>query len=428
MPDLIVNPFCLHEFAPSRSGVLAEKREFLPRRESKRYHISPRLWASLSRSLPQSERQKALALGAMLPNLCAKGWEGSRMSVLPHRAEEPENDAQRNETIPSLRRVQGIANSALDRTRDATANALDASRDAWAKGTELRQRAARSQVAERIATLADKTATQTRAATATAVSAGKVGFAKAAQIGRDTVLPEMARAGVAFRERTRPERLKQDWREFLFWLHANADKGIEKLFFRPTAPTVPVAGLEVKGTNRAEAHDYRPTPKLVFDWALASVPEDDLSKFAFVDYGAGKGRVLLLASERPFAVIGGIEFATELHDDATMNIAQYPRSRMKCRNVECVHEDAAALGPLAGDAIHYFFDAFSREVFGEVLNGLVASYRNNPRRLYLILIDQEGEELIEQSGVFRRVELPPAERVKVKLFSPHGVAIYRSLA
>ena len=52
-----------------------------------------------------------------------------------------------------------------------------------------------------------------------------------------------------------------------------------------------------------------------------------LSRLSFVDYGAGKGRVLLLASQHPFAAIGGIEFAEELHDDATMNIAQFPRSR-----------------------------------------------------------------------------------------------------
>ena len=126
--------------------------------------------------------------------------------------------------------------------------------------------------------------------------------------------------------------------------------------------------------------------------------------------------------------MGGIEFATELHDDATMNIAQFPRSSMKCRNVECVLEDAATIGPLPGEAIHYFFNAFSREVFAEVLAGIVASYREHPRRLYLILIDQEGGALAEESGVFKRVELPVAERLRAKLFSPYEIAIYRSLA
>jgi hypothetical protein len=350
------------------------------------------------------------------------------MAVLPHSTEEPENDAAPDETIPSLRGVQGIANTAPVRTKDATANAVAGSREAWTKAAELKREAARSRVGQRVATLADKTAAQTRAATATAVSASKIGLAKAAKIGRETVLPELGRAGVRLRERTRPERLKQDWREFLLWWHANVgDKGIEKLFFRPTAPAVPLADLNVKGDHRAEGRDYKPSPRLIFDWALAGVPAD-FSRFSFVDYGAGRGRVLLLAAQHPFAAIGGIESAAELHDDATMNIAQFPRSRMKCRKVECVLEDAANLVPLPGETIHYFFNAFSVQVFGEVLASIVASYREHPRRLYLILIDQEGGELAEASGVFQRVELPVAQRLRAKLFSPYEIAIYRSLA
>jgi hypothetical protein len=351
------------------------------------------------------------------------------MVVLPHSTEEPKNDAAPDETIPSLRRVQGIANTALVRTKDATANAVAASREAWTKAAEIKREAARSRAGQHMATLADRTAAQTRAAAATAVSVSKIGLAKAAKIGRETVLPELGRAGVRLRERTRPERLKQDWREFLLWWHANVgDKGIEKLFFRPTAPNVPLADLNVKGDRRAQGSDYyKPSPRLIFDWALAVVPED-FSRFSFVDYGAGRGRVLLLASQHPFAAIGGIESAAELHDDAIMNIAQFPRSRMKCRKVECVLEDATNLGPLPGEAIHYFFNAFSAQVFGEVLASIVTSYREHPRRLYLILIDQEGGEFAEASGVFQRIELPVAERLRAKLFSPYEIAIYRSLA
>jgi hypothetical protein len=350
------------------------------------------------------------------------------MSVLPHSTEEPETDAAPDETIPSLRRMQGIANRALVQSKDVAANAVAASRDTWTKAAELKREAARSLVAQRVATLADKTAVQTRAASAAAVSASKLGLAKAAKIGRETVLPELSRASIRLRERTRPERLKQDWREFLLWWHANVgDKGIEKLFFAPTAPAVALAELSLKGDNGAQGHDYKPTPKLVFDWALAGAPED-FSRFSFVDYGAGKGRVLLLAAQHPFAAVGGIEFAVELHDDATMNIAQFPRSNMKCRKVECVLDDAINLGTLPGEAIHYFFDAFSGAAFAEVLRGIVASYREHPRRLYLILIDQEGGRLAEESGVFKRVELPVAQRLRAKLFSPHEIAVYRSLA
>jgi hypothetical protein len=315
------------------------------------------------------------------------------MSVVHHRSDKPESKA----VVPQRQRAKTIATSAL-------------------------------RVAERIAKLADETANQTKSATQTAVSASKVGLARAAEIGRENVLPEIERTSAKLKERTRPERLKQDYKHYLFWLHQRVlDPPVETLFFKPTKDPVPLAGLTIRGNNREHGHDYRPTPCALFDWTIAAI-DHDLSRLTFVDHGAGKGRVLLLASQYPFHAIGGIEFAEELHDDATMNIAQFPRSRMKCRNVECVLDDASQVGAPDGEAVHFFFNPFSREVFGEVLGNIVVSYRKRPRRLYLILIEPIATDLIDNSGVFQRLELPLIERTKVKLLSPYEVAIYRSLA
>ena len=144
----------------------------------------------------------------------------------------------------------------------------------------------------------------------------------------------------------------------------------------------------------------------MFKWALAAVAEEDISRMSFVDYGAGKGRVMLLASQHPFTQVGGIEFAEELHDNAMMNIAQFPRSRMKCRNVECVLDDVVNITPVDGEAVHYFFNPFAPEIFAEVLKGIVASYHARPRRLYVILIDMEAAELMHKTGVFQEMKLP----------------------
>jgi hypothetical protein len=313
-----------------------------------------------------------------------------RMSVVPLRSDKTESQA----VAPARQRAVGIATS----------------------------------VAERIAKLADKTATQTKTATSTAVAASKSGIARAVEIGRDNVLPEIERTGAKLKERTRPDRLRNDYRDYLLMLHDRVlDPPVESLFFKATKDPVALAGLTIRGNNREHGHDYRPSPCSLFEWTVAAI-NYDLSRLTFVDYGAGKGRVLLLASQHPFQAIGGIEFAEELHDDATMNLAQFPRSRMKCRNVECVLDDAAALGPPEGESVHYFFNPFSREVFAEVLHNLVVSYRKRPRRLYLILIEPVATDLIDNSGVFQRLELPLIERIKVRLFSPYEVVLYRSLA
>ncbi|HUU67820.1 MAG TPA: hypothetical protein VMW57_11170 [Methyloceanibacter sp.] len=330
------------------------------------------------------------------------------MTVVPHGSDQTEA-----QSTPQPRPGNGVAASAVTRPTDAAPNAVASNRGAW------RNRLA-GRIAE-IAEIADKTSHQTKQATRT-------GIARAAEIGRGNVLPEIERTGAKLKEHARPEQMKKDYRDILHRLHERVlDPPKEQLFFVPTKDPVALAGLTVRGANKAHGRDYRPSPCQLVQWTLAAI-DYDFSRLTFVDHGAGQGRVVLLASEHPFAAIGGIEFASELHDNAVMNIAQYPRSRMQCRNVECVLEDASQVGPPDSEAIHYFFNPFSREVFAEVLHNLVVSYRERPRRLYLILIDPVATDLVDDSGVFARMELPWQERLKIRLFSPYDVAIYRSLA
>ena len=320
------------------------------------------------------------------------------------------------------------APGAVARAKGIAAGALVAGKDAWARLGSAGRSAVQSDAARRIAALADKTAEQTKRATVSAATASRSGLVRAAQIGRENVLPELERTGAQFRERTRPERLKRDYIESLMRLHERVlDRSMERLFFVPTAAPVALEGLTIVGTHREQGHDYRPTPYYIFEWALSAI-DFDLARLSFVDYGAGKGRVLLLAAQHGFKAVGGIEFAEELHDDAMMNIAQFPRSRMICRNVECILEDAANVGCLDGEAVHYFFNPFSREVFAEVLASIVASYRANPRRMYLVLVEPIALDLVEKSNIFQRLALPPAQRLRGKLFSPYEIAVYRTLA
>jgi hypothetical protein len=349
------------------------------------------------------------------------------MSVMPQKPGETQSGSEENAQVsPS---VQDDVDSPLILTEVVAPGAETPGHDAAARAAELNREATRSQIAQRIAGLADKTAGLTKHATTSAMAAGKVGIAKAAKIGRETVIPELGRTGAKVAERTKPERLAKDYREFLLWLHANVlDSAIERLFFVPTKGQVPLSGLRVRGNNRASGHDYKPTPYLIFKWALAAIEDEDIGRLSFVDYGAGKGRVMLLAAQYPFTAVGGIEFAAELHDNATMNIAQFPRSRMKCRNVECALDDVVDIKTLDGEAVHYFFNPFAPEIFAEVLKGIVASYHNRPRRLYVILVDMEADELMHKTGVFQEVKLPPAERAQAQLLSPYKIAVYRSLA
>ena len=332
------------------------------------------------------------------------------------------------------------AESSQERPAAASGDASSVSRRTTAESaadqTASSRSAIRERLAERMAEIANKAAAQTQEQSATQAAATQP-TPKTAQAAAVPAPAQQPSDGSAQKANDAPaaspghtplETVKAEYQSLLRNLHERVfDAPREQLFFVPTKEPAALSSMKIASPNRAYGHDYRPIPCKVFDWALDQVQED-FSKFTFVDYGAGKGRAMLLAAEHPFAAIAGVEFAAELHDNAQMNIAQYPRSKMRCRNVECVLVDAVEVGPPVGASVHFFFDPFAREVFAEVLNNLVMAYRLKPRRLYLILVDPVATDLVDASGVFARIEPSQTDEFKLKLLSPHSVTVYRSLA
>jgi hypothetical protein len=309
----------------------------------------------------------------------------------------------------------------------ALAGLVERTRETLARVAELEQGAVQSRFGQGVKAASVVAGAQGRKAGIAAAGLTARGAKRAAELSKDVVWPKAAGLGQRLARRLHPARLAKDGQTVALWGHKLLfDRKIERLMFRPTAAPVKLAVLTLHGGSRTQAHDYRPTPRLVFKWAMSAIA-DDLRRLGFIDYGAGKGRVLLMASLKPFLSIGGIELARELHDDAMMNIAQFPRSPMRCRNIECLLADATDVMTPDGPAVHYFFNPFSRVAFAEVLNGLVSSYRENPRRLYVVLIDSPDGDLVMRCRVFRRARLPIGSRLKSFLFSPYRIEVYRSI-
>jgi hypothetical protein len=193
------------------------------------------------------------------------------MSVVPHRSDQIESKSVEPQRASLKERIARAKAGTKDTTKSAggiaawwksivggnpAKTAAQAQASAAKTAADAANAAKRAKAAERIAHLAD----QTRAQTSHAVAAGKVGLERAAKIGRETVLPELERTGAKLRERTRPDRLKSDYREYLFRLHERVlDPSTEQLFFKPTMNPVALSTLTISGPNRAYGHDYRPS-------------------------------------------------------------------------------------------------------------------------------------------------------------------------
>src|SRR5262249_42120032 len=142
--------------------------------------------------------------------------------------------------------------------------------------------------------------------------------------------------------------------------------------------------LKLAGANAQHAVEYFATPTIVFRRALAALHIDP-RRFVFVDYGCGKGRVLLQAARLPFQRVEGIELSAALHDAAVANIAQ---AKLKAP-ARVHHMDAVEYEPPAVPLVLYFFNPFGAPVLGQVLRRVEASLRAAPREVYAIYVNAE---------------------------------------
>jgi SAM-dependent methyltransferase len=138
---------------------------------------------------------------------------------------------------------------------------------------------------------------------------------------------------------------------------------------------------EMQLTDR-QYHRYTATDFLSFQRIMKAVsiaPGRDV----FLDYGAGKGRVLVMAATRPFAKVIGIEFSAELATLAHQNVAR-ARPRLCCSEVEVITRDAREYC-VPGEVTHvYFFNPFHGEILDAVLDRLHDSLMENPRPLFVL--------------------------------------------
>jgi len=256
---------------------------------------------------------------------------------------------------------------------------------------------------------------------------GQHGWGALKTFSKNKARPRLNRAGRWFAGLLKPASLMRGYRRLLLLIHRRGpDRAIERACFVQTSKHIPLSIVRVPHQLRRSGHDYRPTPRLVFKWAMAALPEP-MNRFEFVDVGSGQGRVLLMASRYPFEKITGVEIAEELHNDALLNVAQYPRTLMKCRDINPLHLSAMRLEIPNQDTVFFLNNPFQRSMLERVVGHIVQSYKHQPRRFYVICVDCRDEQIFEDTGIFQKVQIPWKQRVRIKGFSPYSIALYRTV-
>jgi len=163
-----------------------------------------------------------------------------------------------------------------------------------------------------------------------------------------------------------------------------------------------IGSLDIASASARFAVRYQPSSEESVK-ALIETLGIEYDRFSFIDYGSGKGRVLLIAAAFPFASVTGVEFSPELQEIAVRNVARLPASMNSGGRVQSVCGDAAEFEPPAGDLVCYFYNPFDAPVMKRVVDKLLAHRNRQDCRIIILYVDPRHRALFEDTGQFEAV-------------------------
>ena len=180
-------------------------------------------------------------------------------------------------------------------------------------------------------------------------------------------------------------------------------RDFDKSFGVETTGLIHPTQLTLNQSNQIHAVSYGATDPRDFRKTVSHLPID-YPKFVFIDFGSGKGRVILLASEFPFKRIVGLEFSEELHQIAQSNIDRFPKERCRCANMESVCTDVLDYSLPGDDLVCYFCNPFDSTLMTQVVVKICESFRKRPREILVLYYNAKEHHVFDQAEYFERVE------------------------
>jgi len=163
-----------------------------------------------------------------------------------------------------------------------------------------------------------------------------------------------------------------------------------------------LSDLKIDSPNWIDGTNYTGIEPVRFHASLAAL-EIKFDDFTFIDFGSGKGRALLLASEFPFRKIIGVEFAPELFEIAKRNLQTYKTTHQQRRSIDLVCTDIVNF-PLPPDpSVLFFYDPCAERVLRQVLCNIESSLRECPRQMYVIYIAPGNKAALLEAAGFLKV-------------------------
>lgn len=152
------------------------------------------------------------------------------------------------------------------------------------------------------------------------------------------------------------------------------------------------------------------------------VTRDDV----LVDFGAGRGRVVVAAARLPFRRVIGVELSPELAAVAQENLRR-DSARRRCRSAEIVVGDAESFDVPDDTTVAHFFNPFTGTTFHGVIERLLESFDRKPRALRLVYNYPVEHDFLRDTGRLAVIDVLPSNWLSAISNPEETILIYRVL-
>jgi len=185
-------------------------------------------------------------------------------------------------------------------------------------------------------------------------------------------------------------------------IKAAIDYRFDKKFGIDTAGKIKIDALDLNYNSAEHASPYEGTPPKAFIGVMRQIPADYITHSIFVDFGSGKARSVLLASEYPFKKIIGIEFSPQLHSVAKLNCLKYRNTTQKCNNIELKCMNAIDYNISSQQAIFFFYNPFNSTIMEKMASKIQKSLQEFPRKAFVVYFWPMHQEIWDDIDLFER--------------------------
>jgi SAM-dependent methyltransferase len=175
---------------------------------------------------------------------------------------------------------------------------------------------------------------------------------------------------------------------------------------------------------------YEPTPGPIAEHLIRQVA-GQASQFTFVDFGAGKGRVTLMAAMYPFARVIAIEHSPRLAATARANAERLVQRNKIVRPIEVILADATQWCLPPEPCVLFFFHPFDASLLRQVAHQIIESHQRTPRKIFLVFYNTEPYEDVFAEffspSIFRRTNVTDLPRDRTVTRTDLAAAIFESM-